>query len=94
MSDPELKEEIRRRHGVDLPDELLGVLADPREILESAPLARFLGKAARFRRPAWEPAVEAGEGARTASKYGGVPWLAAGEACPACPEGRGPLQWL
>ena len=30
VSDPELKEEIRRRHGVDLPDELLGVLADPR----------------------------------------------------------------
>jgi uncharacterized protein YwqG len=38
----------------------------------------------QYQRPAWRPRVVDGEHALTASKFGGLPWLALGEHWPAC----------
>ncbi len=47
---------------------------------------------ARFARKAWKPVVEEGDGAVTASKYSGIPWLAPGEAWPGCKNCGKPMQ--
>lgn len=47
---------------------------------------------ARFARKAWKPIVEEGDGPVGVSKYSGIPWLAPGEAWPACKNCGKPMQ--
>lgn len=41
---------------------------------------------APFKRPAWVPVVEEGDGVITDSKFAGTPWLGASEEWPVCPN--------
>jgi len=47
---------------------------------------------APFKRPAWVPVVEEGDGVITDSKFAGTPWLAASEGWPLCPNCGKPIQ--
>ncbi len=47
-----------------------------------------------YQRMAWQPLTIAADGARTASKFAGLPWLAADEAWPLCPNCGKPIQLL
>jgi len=51
-----------------------------------------MAKAAAFRRSAWLPVVEDGDGDAAASKFSGAPHLAGGEAWPACGNCGRPMQ--
>lgn len=51
-------------------------------------------KLSNFRRSAWKPIVEEGDGALTASKIGGKPWLSADESWPICPNCHKPMQFF
>jgi uncharacterized protein YwqG len=46
------------------------------------------------RRTAWKPVVKAGRGAPAASRIGGLPWLAEGEAWPTCGRCKGPMRFF
>jgi hypothetical protein len=59
---------------------------------EKAPPAELPPPLAPFRRPAWGPVVEAGDGGVTDSKFGGTPWLGATEEWPVCPNCDKPIQ--
>ncbi len=45
-----------------------------------------------FQRSAWIPITQEGDGARDASKFAGIPWLAADESWPVCPNCQAPMQ--
>jgi len=45
-------------------------------------------------RPTWQPLLEPGESTRTASKYGGKPWLSKEEPWPTCRNCQKPLQFF
>ncbi len=47
---------------------------------------------ASLTRKAWKPVVDEGDGPVGASKYSGIPWLAPGEAWPACKNCGKPMQ--
>lgn len=49
---------------------------------------------APFRRPAWVPVVEEGDGGVADSKFAGTPWLAASEEWPRCPGCDEPIQFF
>jgi hypothetical protein len=44
-----------------------------------------------WKRTAWLPVTEAGDGPATASKFSGTPWLGPGESWPACPRCQKPM---
>lgn len=46
---------------------------------------------ARHRRPAWKPVVKAGDGAPTASKFSGIPWIGPKDPWPECGHCHNPL---
>jgi uncharacterized protein YwqG len=48
----------------------------------------------RNARPAWRPVVEEADAAPAASKFGGLPWLRAGEDWPSCTTCGEPLQFF
>lgn len=49
---------------------------------------------APFKRPAWVPVVEEGDGAITDSKFAGTPWLGASEEWPVCPNCGNPIRFI
>lgn len=49
-------------------------------------------KLSHLKRKAWEPIVQQGDGAITASKFAGKPWLNEGEEYPTCPNCSKPMQ--
>jgi len=49
---------------------------------------------AKHRRPAWKPIVESGDGAVTASKFSGIPWIGKDSPWPNCGHCEQPLQLL
>lgn len=49
-------------------------------------------KLSHLKRKAWEPIVQEGDGAITASKFAGKPWLNEGEEYPTCPNCSKPMQ--
>jgi uncharacterized protein YwqG len=55
-------------------------------------LAKLAPWREKHRRTAWRPVVKAEDGAITASKFSGLPWLAAAEAWPSCTGCHKPLQ--
>jgi hypothetical protein len=92
VADDALKAAIEQRHGVRLPDELVEMWAEPEGLIDDGPFVRLLGKLAPHRRAAWLPVVRAEENRPHASRYGGAPWLAQGEAWPECPLCKRPMQ--
>lgn len=46
----------------------------------------------RHEKPAWRPVIEEGDGGVAASKFGGIPWLAADEEWPVCKACNHPLE--
>jgi uncharacterized protein YwqG len=48
----------------------------------------------RQQRPAWRPIVVEGEPVTPSSKFGGLPWLAPGEAWPTCGDCGNPLSFF
>ena len=57
-------------------------------------VARLEPWRARHRRPAWRPRVIDGESGSAGSKFGGIPWLAAGEDWPVCGACGRPLPFF
>jgi hypothetical protein len=55
------------------------------------PLAALAPWRERHRRTAWKPKAEDGDGPPRASKFCGIPWLAAGEPWPACADCGRPM---
>lgn len=49
---------------------------------------------APFRRPAWLPVVEEGDGGASDSKFAGTPWLGAPEEWPRCPSCDNPIRFF
>lgn len=49
-------------------------------------------KLSHLKRKAWKPIVQEGDGAITASKFAGKPWLNEGEEYPTCPNCSKPMQ--
>src|SRR5215467_7265967 len=54
----------------------------------------LLQKLALYKRTAWLPILEAGEGARDDSKFFGTPYLAPDEAWPVCAHCTEPLRFI
>jgi uncharacterized protein YwqG len=48
----------------------------------------------RYTRPTWRPIVKEAESTATASRFGGMPWLKAGEDWPSCTTCGEPLQFF
>src|SRR6476661_8618944 len=48
----------------------------------------------RHTRPTWRPIVEEADSPPTASRFGGLPWLAPGEDWPSCTTCDQPLQFF
>lgn len=55
-------------------------------------LERLKSKLSHLKRKAWKPIVREGDGALTASKFAGKPWLSEGEQWPACCNCGQPMQ--
>jgi ankyrin repeat protein len=55
---------------------------------------KVLALANKLARPAWRPSLEDGPGAAMASRFGGSPWMAAGEKWPACAACKKPLSFF
>ncbi|MGD1942918.1 MAG: pentapeptide repeat-containing protein, partial [Leptolyngbyaceae cyanobacterium] len=55
-------------------------------------LSLIKAKVARFQKLAWKPIVERRDGERTASKFGGHPWIGEDEEWPRCPRCAEPMQ--
>src|SRR3954447_24415602 len=47
-----------------------------------------------WKRTAWLPITEAGDGPVTGSKFSGTPWLGPGESRPACPHCHEPMAFF
>jgi Domain of unknown function (DUF1963) len=52
---------------------------------------RLIAQFREWKRTAWLPVTEAGDGPASASKFSGTPWLIQGEPWPACPRCEKPM---
>ena len=57
-------------------------------------LEQLKQKLSPLKRSAWKPIVQEGDGALTASKFAGTPWLNASERWPLCPNCNKPMQFF